>query len=148
VGATGGVLCGSVIDTGDEINELNRKLWRGQNVIGLYSPRANRHENLERIIDILGVPLFDVAGNQTPKEFVVDRCLYNMYSGKLSMDLAQKTQDTVDAINCTTEWLAQQVDELAKTLAACEDGYDATFSKGKFDEFDAAVSRFENRFIK
>ena len=72
----------------NEINELNCKLWRGRDVIGLYSPKVNRHENLERIIDILGVPLFDVAGNQTPKEFVVDRCLYNMNSGKLSMDLA------------------------------------------------------------
>jgi hypothetical protein len=116
-------------------------------VVGLSTPKANRHENLERIIDILGVPLFDVAGNQTPKEFVVDRCLYDMYSGKLSMNLAQKTQDTVEAIEGTTEWLARRVDDIAKTLTACDDSY-GTFEGGKFDEFDAAVSRFENKFIK
>lgn len=147
VSATGGVLGGSVIDTNDEINELNRKLWKGRDVVGLYTPRANRHENLERIIDLLGVPLFDVVGNQTPKEFVVDRCLYDMYSGKLSMVLAQKTQDTVEAIEGTTEWIARRVDDLAKTITACDDSY-GNFERGKFDEFDAAVSRFENKFIK
>lgn len=147
VSATGGVLGGSVIDTKDEINELNRKLWKGRDVVGLYTPKSNRQQNLERIIDLLGVPLFDVAGNQTPKEFVVDRCLYDMYSGKLSMNLAQKTQDTVEAIEGTTEWLARRVDDFAKTLTACDDGYHK-FEKGKFDEFDAAVSRFENKFIK
>ena len=147
VSATGGVLGGSVIDTKDEINELNRKLWKGRDVVGLSTPKANRYENLERIIDILGVPLFDVAGNQTPKEFVVDRCLYDMYSGKLSMNFAQKTQDTVEAIEGTTEWLARRVDDIAKTLTACDDSY-GKFERGKFDEFDAAVSRFESKFIK
>ena len=146
VGATGGVLGGSVIDTKEEIDELNRILWKVRDVIGLSTPKANQRENLEQIIDVLGVPLFDLAGNQTPKEFVVDRCLYNIYSGKLSMEVAQKTQDTVEAIEGTAEWLARRVDTLAKTLAACEDSYLA-FENDKFDEFDAAVSRLEKKWI-
>ena len=146
VGATGGVHGGSVIDTREEIDALNRILWNGRDVVGLPSPTANRHENLEQIIDTLGVPLFDIAGNQTPKEFVVDRCLYNIYSGKLSMEVAQKTQHTVEAIEGTTEWLARRVDALAKTLTACEDSY-ILFETEKFDEFDAAVSRLEKKWI-
>ena len=146
VGATGGVLGGSVIDTREEIDALNRMLWKGRDVVGLPSPTANRHENLEQIIDTLGVPLFDIAGNQTPKEFVVDRCLYNIYSGKLSMEVAQKTQHTLEAIEGTTEWLARRVDALAKTLTACEDSY-LLFETEKFDEFDAAVSRLEKKWI-
>jgi hypothetical protein len=146
VGATGGVHGGSVIDTREEIDALNRILWNGRDVVGLPSPTANRHENLEQIIDMLGVPLFDIAGNQTPKEFVVDRCLYNIYSGKLSMEVAQKTQHTVEAIEGTTEWLARRVDALAKTLTACEDSY-ILFETEKFDEFDAAVSRLEKKWI-
>jgi hypothetical protein len=146
VGATGGVLGGSVIDTKEEIDELNRTLWKGRDVVGLSTPKANRHEKLEQIIDMLGVPLFDLAGNQTPKEFVVDRCLYNIYSGKLSMEVAQKTQDTVEAIEGTTEWLARRVDALAKTLTACEDTF-VSFENDKFDEFDAAVSRLEKKWV-
>ena len=146
VGATGGVLGGSVIDTKEEIDELNRALWKGRDVVGLSTPKANRLEKLEQIIDMLGVPLFDLAGNQTPKEFVVDRCLYNIYSGKLSMEVAQKTQDTVEAIEGTTEWLARRVDALARTLTACEDSY-LSMQDDKLDEFDAAVSRLEKKWV-
>ncbi|KAL7542908.1 hypothetical protein ACHAXR_012210 [Thalassiosira sp. AJA248-18] len=154
VGATGGVLGGSIMDTRDEVDELNRTLWNETNgptrdVIGLITPRANREENLEQIIDMLGVPLFDVLGNQTPKEFVVDRALYNIYSGKLSMEVARKTQHTMEVLEGTTEWLARRVEEFTKTLTdgatACEDQYLMTFENNdKFDEelFDMAISRF------
>jgi hypothetical protein len=53
----------------------------------------------------------------------------------------------VEAIEGTTEWLARRVDDIAKTLTACDDSY-GKFERGKFDEFDAAVSRFESKFIK
>ena len=80
------------MDTQDEIDKLNRTMWRRrkgghvQDVIVLATPKAKRNENLERIILPLECTLFDVVGNQTPKEFVVDRCLYNIYSGKLSTE--------------------------------------------------------------
>lgn len=145
VGATGGVQGGSIMDTQEEIDELNRALWNGRDVIGLLSPRANQHEKLERIIDTLRIPLFDTAGNQAPKEFVVDRCLYNIYSGKLSMEVASTTRQTVEAIEDTAEWLAQRVDEITKSFAdtatACEDTYNAFENDYNFDEFDSVVSR-------
>jgi hypothetical protein len=148
VGATGGVLGGSIMDTQDEIDELNRTLWDGRDVIGLLSPRANQQEKLEKIIDLLRIPLFDTVGNQTPKEFVVDRCLYNIYSGKLCMEVARTTQHTVEVVEDTAEWLAQGVDCLSKSLTesaiACEDAYNAF--ENDFDS--AAVSRYGKSSIK
>lgn len=142
VGATGGVLGGSIMDTQEEIDELNRSLWNGRDVIGLLSPRGNQQDKLERIIDMLRMPLFDTAGNQLPKEFVVDRCLYNICSGKLSMNVASSTRHTVEG---TAEWLAQRVDDISKSLAdstiACEETYNAFENDYNFDDFDSAVSR-------
>ena len=150
VGGTGGVLGGSLIDTQDEVDELNRTLWNGRDVIGLLSPRANQHEKLERIIDMLRIPLFDTAGNQAPKEFVVDRCLYKICSGKLSMEIATTTKHTVEALEETAEWLAQRVNDISKSLAnsaiACEDTYDAFENDyNNVDDFDSAVSRLSRR---
>jgi len=152
VGATGGVLGGSVMDTREEIDDLNRKLWRMRkgddvDVIGLATPNASRDANLEQIIEPLGVPLFDFVGNQTPREFVVDRCMYNIYSGKLSMEVARKTQHAVEAVENTTEWLARRVEEFTRGLAggaaACEDTFlSMVFENEKLEEFDAVVSRF------
>ncbi len=142
VGGTGGVLGGSIIDTHDEVDELNRTLWNGQDVIGLLSPRANEHDKLQRIIDVLRIPLFDTAGNQAPKEFVVDRCLYNICSGKLSMEMASTTRHTVETIEEIAEWLVQRVDDISKSLTdsaiACEDTYDAFEN-----DYDSAVSSIE-----
>ncbi|KAL9180954.1 hypothetical protein ACHAXT_009759 [Thalassiosira profunda] len=153
VGATGGVLGGSVVDKRAEIDEVNRALWTleggGQrDVIGLAIPGSNQRDNLDRIIDALGTPLFDTKGNQLPKEFVVDRCLYNLCSGKLSMEAAQKTTDAAVAIEGTTDWLAQRMEEfvggLADGVGACAEDQNvapSTCDRG-LDEFDYAVSRF------
>lgn len=148
VGATGGVVGGSIMDTQHEIDELNRTLWDGRDVIGLLSPRSNQQEKLEKIIDLLRIPLFDTEGNQTPKEFVVDRCLYNIYSGKLCMEVARTTQHTVEVIEDTAEWLAQGVDCISKSLTesaiACEDAYN------EFEnDFDSTVvSRYGKSSIR
>ena len=103
---------------------------------------------MEQILSILGVPLFDTNGNQTPKEFVVDRALYNIYSGKLSMEVAQQTQHTLAKLEGTTEWLARRVEDFAQTLtkgaAACEDRvYEQTFGTEYDEDFENAVSRLE-----
>jgi len=156
VGATGGVLGGSVMDTQYEINDLNRLLWKkngqSQQVIGLPSSSSSdnhgQEDELEQILSILGVPLFDTNGNQTPKEFVVDRALYNIYSGKLSMEVAQQTQHTLAKLEGTTEWLARRVEDFTNTLtkgaAACEDRvYEQTFGTEYDEDFEAAVSRLE-----
>jgi len=154
VGATGGVLGGSVMDTQYEINDLNRILWKknGQShqVIGLPSSSNNhgQEDELEQILSILGVPLFDTNGNQTPKEFVVDRALYNIYSGKLSMEVAQQTQHTLAKLEGTTEWLARRVEDftmsLTKGATTCENRvYEATFGTEYDENFEAAVSRLE-----
>ena len=150
VGATGGVLGGSLMDTQVEIDDLNRKLWKmrpeDSDVVGLSTPAAEREANLERIIRPLGIPLFDLAGNQTPREFVVDRCLYNIYSGKLSMEVAKKTQHAVEAVENTTEWLSRRMEEFTRGLvdgaAACEDAFiTMAFENENLDEFDTVVSR-------
>ncbi len=129
---------------------LNRRLWKMRrkcdDVVGLATPMATKEENLEQIIRHLGVPLFDLSGNQTPREFVVDRCLYNIYSGKLSMEAARKTRDAVEAAEDAAEWLARRMEELARGIvdgaAACEDAFLAmAFENENLEEFDAVVSR-------
>ncbi|KAL3795267.1 hypothetical protein HJC23_008352 [Cyclotella cryptica] len=117
VGGTGGVHGGNVIDTSEEVKELNRHLWGDRDVIGLVSPSADPEKNCEKIIGILGTPLFDPDGHQAYKENVVDRCLYHICSGRLSMTLAEKTQGTVNAVNGTTDWLARQVEQFAKSVS-------------------------------
>jgi hypothetical protein len=117
VSGTGGVQGGNMIDYPFEVNELNRKLWGDRDVIGLVSPSSNREKNYEKIIDVLSTPLFDPLGNQSLKEGVVERCLYQICSGHLSMRIAEKTQGTVDACASTTDWLARQVDTMAKNVS-------------------------------
>lgn len=157
VGAAGGVYGGVVVDAPEEIEELNRTLWKRmgpeglnadrRDVIGLATPGPTREENLEQILPMLGVPLFDVVGNQTPRELLVDRCLYNIYSGRLSMEVARRAQDTMEAIENTSEWLVQQVGEFSRVLTdgavACEDELiSITFENEKLQEFDAVISKF------
>jgi hypothetical protein len=121
VGSTGGVAGGSMIDTVHEIRDLNRTLWGKQDVIGLVNSTNNPQENLEQIIDLLEVPLFDNIGNQTAKELPLDRCLYHIYSGNLSLSMAKKTQRTVEKMQGTTEWLAKGVEAFAKGITSCVD---------------------------
>ena len=133
-------------------------LWKGRrseglgngdkwDVIGLAAPRPTSEENLEQILPTLGVPLFDVVGNQTPRELLVDRCLYNIYSGRLSMEVARKAQDTMEAIENTSEWLVRQVGEFSRVLTdgavACEDELiSMTFENDNLQEFDEVISKF------
>jgi hypothetical protein len=117
VGGIGGVHGGNVIDTSEEVNELNRELWGDRDVLGLVSPSADPEKNCEKIIGILGTPLFDPLGHQAYKENVVGRCLYHICSGRLSMTLAEKTQGTVNAVTGTTDWLARQVEQFAKSIS-------------------------------
>ena len=117
VSGIGGVQGGNMIDSPEEVNELNRKLWGDRDVVGLLSPSSNREKNRERIIDDLSTPLFDPVGNQSLKEGVVQRCIYQISSGKLSMRIAERTQGTVDACNGTTDWLARQMDGINKSVS-------------------------------
>jgi hypothetical protein len=117
VSGIGGVNGGNVIDTPHEVNDLNRVLWGDRDVIGLVSPSADREKNCDKIIDVLGIPLFDPFGNQSYKEGAVDRYLYHIASGRLSMQIAEKTQGTVDAVNGTTDWIARQVEHIAKSVS-------------------------------
>ncbi|EED96680.1 predicted protein [Thalassiosira pseudonana CCMP1335] len=140
VRSTGGVQGGSLVDSPEEIDDLNRKLWGDKEVVGLVSPSSNRAEDREHILDYLALPLFDETGTQALKEFVVDRCLYNLYSGKISMEMARHTQQTVHVVQGTSDWLTRQVEGLAKTVA---NGANAVCSLDDElgEEFDAAVSR-------
>ena len=117
VSGIGGVQGGNMIDSPEEVNELNRKLWGDRDVVGLVSLSSNRETNRERIIDDLSIPLFDPIGNQSLKEGVVQRCIYQISSGKLSMRVAERTQGTVDACNGTTDWLARQVDGFNRSVS-------------------------------
>lgn len=166
VGATGGVLGGSIMDKQDEINDLNRVLWDlcengwggesggggggggpSRDVVGLVTPRASRSDNLEQILYTLAVPLFDYEGNQTPKEFVVDRVLYNIYSGKLSMEVARRTQKAVEAVEGASERLTRRMEDFTKRLAnnvtACEEKVVAEVFENNesMDQFDLAISK-------
>lgn len=117
VSGTGGVQGGNVIDSLHEVNDLNRRLWGNRDVIGLMSPSSDREKNREKIIDKLSTPLFDPVGNQSLKEGVVERCLYQISSGHLSMRIAERTHGTVEACNGTTDWLARQVDTITKSVS-------------------------------
>ena len=119
VGSTGGVAGGSMIDSTEEIQDLNRTLWGVRDVVGLVNTSTtDPQRNLEQIIDVLGVPLFDNVGNQTLKEPPLDRCLYHIYSGNLSLSMAKKTQRTVEKMQGTTEWLAKGVEAFTKGITA------------------------------
>ena len=100
-----------MIDSKEEIQDLNRALWGVRDVVGLVNSTPDPQRNLEQIIDLLGVPLFDDVGNQTLKELPLDRCLYHIYSGNLSICLAKKTQQTVEKMQGTTQWLAKGGDD-------------------------------------
>ena len=150
VGATGGVHGGSLLFAQQEVDELNRTLWKDYNeqrdVIGLVTPQGTKQENLEQIIDTLGTQLFDLHGNQTPKEFIVDRALYNIYSGKISMEVAKKSQHTMEAIEDTTEWLARRVEAFTKGLTdsavTCDEKYIMPFENDQtLEDFDMAMER-------
>ncbi|KAL7533685.1 hypothetical protein ACHAWF_004588 [Thalassiosira exigua] len=161
VGATGGVAGGNVVDAPGEVDDLNRALWDlagdggtgsseggggRREVVGLASPGPDRRDDLEQILGDLRVPLFDVRGNRTPRELVVDRVLYDLRSGKISMEVAKRTQRAAEAIEGTAEWLARRAEDFARGVAegatACEDRYLArAFESEGLREFDRAVSR-------
>jgi hypothetical protein len=141
VGSTGGVAGGSVIDSEEEIKDLNRTLWGNQDVIGLVNATSDPHCNLEQIIDVLGVPLFDNVGNQTLKELLLDRVLYHIYSGNLSLSVAKRTQRTVEKMQGTTEWLARGVEAITKGITSCVEDNDMTLFGGDDHFLDASMSR-------
>eukprot|EP00984_Skeletonema_dohrnii_P033855 scaffold31860_cov61-Skeletonema_dohrnii-CCMP3373.AAC.1 len=103
-----------MIDSKQEIQDLNRTLWGVNDVVGLVHPTPDPQRNLEQIIDVLDIPLFDNVGNQTLKELPLDRCLYHIYSGNLSLSMAKKTQRTVEKMQGTSEWLAKGVEAFTK----------------------------------
>jgi hypothetical protein len=125
VSGVGGVTGGNLIDSEHEVKDLNRKLWGERNVVGLVSPSSSREKNREKIIDVLSIPLFDPMGNQSLKEGVVERALYQLSSGQLSMKIAKRTQGTVDTCIGSTDWLARQVGSITKCVSkkanACMD---------------------------
>jgi hypothetical protein len=125
VSGIGGVQGGNLIDDPHEVKELNRKLWGKRDVVGLVSPSSNPAKNREKIIDVLSTPLFDTMGNQALKEGVVERALYQISSGQLSMKIAKRTQGTVDTCIGSTDWLARQVGSVAECVSkkanACMD---------------------------
>jgi len=147
VNGFGGVQGGNIVDTPYEVDELNRKLWGKRNVIGLVSPSSKRIENTDKIIDILSTPLFDPIGNQSSKEGVVQRCLYQIFSGRLSMKIAESTQGTVEACIGTTDLLARHVDSVTnsvyKKLDSCteEDLDDICFGAEYDRKLEALVSK-------
>lgn len=117
VNGFGGVQGGNIVDTPYEVNELNRKLWGERNVVGLVSPSSKRIENTEKIIDILSTPLFDPIGNQLSKEGVVQRCLYQIFSGRLSMKVEESTRGTIEACYVTTDMLARHKDSITNSVS-------------------------------
>mmetsp|Transcript_31586 Transcript_31586/g.63790 ORF Transcript_31586/g.63790 Transcript_31586/m.63790 type:complete len:935 (+) Transcript_31586:119-2923(+) len=138
VGSTGGVAGGSMIDSKQEIQDLNRTLWGVNDVVGLVHPTPDPQRNLEQIIDVLDVPLFDNVGNQTLKELPLDRCLYHIYSGNLSLSMAKKTQRTVEKMQGTSEWLAKGVEAFTKGITSCVEDNDILFGG---DDLDGSMSR-------
>lgn len=142
VGSTGGVTGGSMIDSIEEIKDLNRTLWGVNDVVGLVHPTPDPQRNLEQIIDVLGVPLFDNVGNQTLKEMAIDRVLYHIYSGNLSLSMAKKTQRTVEKMQGTSEWLAKGVEAftkgIGKGITSCVEDNDILFG---CDDLDGDMSR-------
>ncbi|KAL7494331.1 hypothetical protein ACHAWT_003071 [Skeletonema menzelii] len=142
VGSTGGVAGGSMIDTPEEIQDLNRTLWGMKNVIGLVSPTPDPQRNLEQIIDVLGVPLFDNVGNQTLKEMLLDRCLYHVYSGNLTLSMAKKTQRTVEKMQGTSEWLVKGVESLfSKGISSCGEDNDIMSLDGSMSRLSVSSSK-------
>ncbi|KAL7473280.1 hypothetical protein ACHAXS_013723, partial [Conticribra weissflogii] len=145
VGASGGVQGGSIIDSDEEIDVLNRQFWGQREVIGLVSPTANPKWDLEQILGFLAIPLFDYTGQQTMKEFVIDRCIYHIASGNLSMEVAKRTKDTVEAMQGTTAWLAKQMEQwtsgLTQSANECCDEDENALCNAETDEFDEAVSK-------
>jgi hypothetical protein len=137
VRSTGGVAGGSMIDSKEEIQDLNRALWGVRDVVGLVNSTPDPQRNLEQIIDLLGVPLFDDVGNQTLKELPLDRCLYHIYSGNLSICLAKKTQQTVEKMQGTTQWLAKGVEALTKGITSCGGEDDMMFVGGDIESLNS-----------
>lgn len=148
VGSTGGVAGGSMIDSEEEIKDLNRTLWGSQDVIGLVNATSDPQCNLEQIIDLLGVPLFDNVGNQTLKELLLDRVLYHIYSGNLTHCLAKRTQQTVEKMQGTTEWLAKGVEAFTKGITACGEEEGDDFLLDSMSRMSVTSSKSRSRRMK
>ena len=156
VGGAGGVQGGNMVASSPdldgeewEVDRLNRLLWGDRPVVGLARgpmspPRGPgpgaKGDDLGRILGVLGEPLFDTLGNRAPSEAVVDRALYNLYSGRLSMEVARTTRDSVEAMADSAEWFAGRIEGLtgciSDSAARCEDQLLAGLEN---DEFESLV---------